>query len=59
MRLALLASILLFAGSIAGFDVASATGDGGGDTARVVKPGERQSEIILRDCPAGRRWEEA
>lgn len=49
-RLALLATLLLFAGSLAGFALTTA-----------APPGEAPSHRLTADggCPVGRLWEEA
>jgi hypothetical protein len=59
MRLALLATIVTFAGSIAGFHLAYADGTPGGDV-RADPPAGTEQPLHDGDCPAARRrWEEA
>jgi hypothetical protein len=59
MRLAVLAAVLTFAGSLAGFKLAAAADAPGRD----VRAGPPQgTELVVQvggRCPAGRLWEEA
>jgi hypothetical protein len=59
MKLALLATLVTFAGSIAGFQVVTASGDAG-DRATATPAGTKESIVLERDrdCPAKvRDWE--
>jgi hypothetical protein len=59
MRLAMLAAVLTFAGSIAGFQLAAAADAPGRDVR--AGPPEGTEQVVHQDarCPAGRLWEEA
>ncbi len=60
MRLATLAALLIFAGSIAGFHLTSAAGAPGRDAlAEPPARGETQVVRVADDCAARRLWEEA
>ena len=58
MRLAMLAAVVTFAGSIAGFQLAAA--DAPGRDVRASPPAGTEQVVHLDvRCPAGRHWEEA
>lgn len=60
MRLALLATLLTFAGSIAGFHLTSAAGAPGREAlAEPPARGEAQVVRVTDECAARRLWEEA
>ena len=58
MRLALLASLITFAGSMTGFAVATAPGDPGREVARTPAAAEEVVRVP-DDCPKARSWEDA
>jgi hypothetical protein len=59
MRLALLAVVLTFAGSIAGFHLAAAADAPGRDVRASPPVGTEQVVHVDGRCSAGRLWEEA